>query len=325
MSKRKVLIIIIAILLIIIGGFLLLRPIFFNNDLEVINNNVNKIDITLGGNHTSSDDSVKISNNNIYLNKGGIYNIKGILNNGTIYIDTSDDVTLNLNNVTIVNETNSVIDNRKSQKVIINLNEGSNNILSDGNNSVAAIKSVGDLYIEGSGKLLIYANNNNGINTNGNLIIDGGFIYIAALNDVFNVLKELLINNGYVIGIGNNTMKEPNELSKQNTFLFNFNETFSENTTLSISSSTNDYLLNFIALRDFKTLIISHSVLKKGNYHILRDIECSGKLVNGIYIDGEVTGGERIVISLADTFSINGKSNWYGKKTINITKPDNFI
>lgn len=71
MSKKKILIIIIAILLIIIIGLLLIMPIFFNNNLEVIDNNANIIDITLGTNIKSSDDSVKINNNNIYLNKGG--------------------------------------------------------------------------------------------------------------------------------------------------------------------------------------------------------------------------------------------------------------
>lgn len=325
MSKKKILIIIIAILLIIIIGLLLIMPIFFNNNLEVIDNNANIIDITLGTNIKSSDDSVKINNNNIYLNKGGIYNLSGILNNGTIFIDTSAEVTLNLNNVTITNQGIGTIDNRKSNKVIINLSEESNNILSDGSKSSATIKSVGDLFIEGSGNLLIYANNNNGINTNGNLVINGGTIYVTAKNDAFSVIKELLINSGKVIGIGNNKMNIPNELSKQSTFLFNFSETFSENTTFSLTDNRNDYLFSFVALRDFKTLILSHSVLKEGSYHILKDIKCNGKLENGIYIDGDVSGGERIYIGIADTFAIDGKSNWYGKKAINITNPDNFI
>lgn len=39
--------------------------------------------------------SVRIVNNNIYINDGGTYEVSGILYNGTIYIDTSDDVTLN--------------------------------------------------------------------------------------------------------------------------------------------------------------------------------------------------------------------------------------
>ena len=66
------LIIIVSILLIFISGFLLLIPIFFNNDLEVIDNNPNIINITLSANSKASDNSVKISDNNIYLNKGGI-------------------------------------------------------------------------------------------------------------------------------------------------------------------------------------------------------------------------------------------------------------
>ena len=319
------LIIIVSILLIFISGFLLLIPIFFNNDLEVIDNNPNIINITLSANSKASDNSVKISDNNIYLNKGGIYNISGILNNGTIYIDTNAEVTLNLKNITITNKENGVIDNRKSKKVIINLSEKSNNILSDGKNSIAAIKSVGDIFIEGSGKLLIYANNNNGINANGNLVINGGTIYVAALNDAFNVLQELLINSGFVIGLGNNTMKVPNELSKQNVMLFNFPDKYLENTTFSLVDNSNEPIYNFVALRDFNTLIISTSNIKKGSYHLLKDITCDGKAENGIYSNCSVSKGQRVSIGISDTFIVDSKSNWFGKKEINITNPDNFV
>ncbi len=318
------LIIIVSILLIFISGFLLLIPIFFNNDLEVIDNNPNIINITLSANSKASDNSVKISDNNIYLNKGGIYNISGILNNGTIYIDTNAEVTLNLKNITITNKENGVIDNRKSKKVIINLSEKSNNILSDGKNSIAAIKSVGDIFIEGSGKLLIYANNNNGINANGNLVINGGTIYVAALNDAFNVLQELLINSGFVIGLGNNTMKMPNELSKQNVMLFNFSAKYLENTSFSLVDDSNTPIYNFVALRDFNTLIISTSNIKKGSYHLLKDITCDGKAENGIYSNCSVSKGQRVSIGISDTFIVDSKSNWFGKKEINITNPDNF-
>lgn len=325
LKNKKILLIIIVVLIIIIGTLLLLRPLFSNNNMEIINNSEEHIDISLGVNPKTSDSSVKISNNNIYINKGGNYNISGILINGTIYIDTTNEVTLNFLGVTIVNELNNVIDNRNSSKLIINLDKNTNNILSDGGASNGVIKSVGDLYIEGKGKLLIYANGNNGIESKENLVIDGPSIYISAINDVFVVNKELLVNSGSIIGIGNNTMKIPNQLSKQNVMLFNFTEKYLENTTFSLVDNSNKAIYSFVALRDFNTLIISTANIKKGSYHLLKDITCDEVIENGICSNETVSGGNRIKIGISDTFTVDGKSNWYGKKFINITNPDNFV
>ena len=321
--NKKIIIIVLALFIVGLVIFFL-KPILFKSNLETIENNDKIIEINLNK-LENIDNYVKISNNNIYINKGGKYNISGILKNGTIYIDTKDEITINLNNVTMTNEENSIIDNRKSMKLVINLEGKTNNVLSDGSNSDAVIKSSGDLYIEGNGKLLIYANNKNGISTNTNLIINNGYIYITAKNDALEVTKELLINGGNFIGIGNKNMKEPNELSKQNTLLLNFTEIFPENITFSLVDNSNKYLLNFISLKEFKTLILSNSYLKKGSYHILNNAICDGKIENGLYISGNCDGGNRVNIGITDTFSINNKSNWYGKREINIITPDNFV
>ena len=325
MSNKKIFIIIIAILLIIIIGIIILHPIFNNKEIETIPNLENAININLGVNPKANDSSVKISNNNIHINKGGIYNISGILVNGTIYIDTSEDVTLSFNGITMVNELNSVIDNRKSNKLVINLVKNTNNILSDGGISGATIKSIADTYIEGDGNLQIYANIANGISSNGNLIIEGGELYIWAINDVFSVKGELLINSGTIIGLGNNNMKIPNELSKQYTMLFNLTDTLSEGTMLSLIDNSNKSIINFQALRDFSKLIISNFQIKKGTYHLLKDIECSKGIKNGMCISNDYNGGTRINIGFSDTFSVINKGNWFGKQEINIVNPDNFV
>ena len=325
MGNKKIFIIIITLLLIVIVGIVLLQPIFINNEIETISDSTNTINITLGVNPKVDDSSVKISNNNIHINKGGIYNVSGILVNGTIYIDTSDDVTLKFNGITMVNEINSVIDNRKSNKLVINLANNTNNILSDGGTSSATIKSVGDTYIEGNGNLQIFANINNGISSNGNLVIDGGVIYLWALNDIFSITKELLINSGTIIGLGNNNMKIPNELSKQYTMLFNLTDSLPENTLLSLIDNNNKSIVSFQALRNFSTLIISSPQINKGTYHLLQDIECNEEITNGICISNDYSGGTRINIGFADTFSVINKGNWFGKQGINIVNPDNFI
>lgn len=73
----------------------------------------------------------------------------GAFVNGAIYIDTNDEVNLIFNNVTIVNEYQNIIDNRKSKFLKLILANDSNNILSDVVNSNSVIKSVGNVSIEG--------------------------------------------------------------------------------------------------------------------------------------------------------------------------------
>mgnify|MGYP001851812252 FL=1 len=273
--------------------------------------------IDLGVVPKTNSRSVRIVNNNIYINDGGTYEVSGILYNGTIYIDTSEDVTLNFNEVTIVNENTSVIDNRKSKKVIINLKSDTNNILSDGSTSASAIKSVGDLFLQGGGNLLIYGNNENGITvSNGSLIIDDIILYIIAQGDAFNVVNEFLINSGTVLGFANDEMQPPSDLSKQNTLLFNFGSVFKENTAFSLVNSQNESLINFIGLRDFKTLTLSIPKLDMGRYRLLKEISCDARIKNGVYKECEASGGEIVNIGITDSYVVNAKWNWYGPMDI---------
>lgn len=111
-------------------------------------------------------------------------------------------------------------------------------------------------------------------------------------------------------------MQTTSNLSKQNTLLFNFTEEFSEGTTLSLRNSNDDDVINFIGLRDFKTLTISTPDLDKGNYYLYQDIVCDARIKNGIYRECETSDDKRVTISITDTFLINNKWNWYGSMDI---------
>ncbi len=265
---------------------------------------------------TNSED-VRILNNNIYINDGGTYAVSGILYNGTIYIDTADDVTLNFDGVTIVNESYSVIDNRKSAKIIINLEKNSNNILSDGTISTSAIKSVGDIFLEGEGSMLIYGNSGNGITTStGNLVINGNYLYIIAKGAAFDIADEFLINSSVVLGLGNGGMQPTSNLSKQNTLLFNFDSEFKEGTNFSLRNFKEENMINFVGIRDFKTLTLSLPSLEMGRYQLYQNIMCNSKIKNGIYQDCVTSTGDLINISITDTYIVNSKWNWYGAMDI---------
>lgn len=311
---RKILITIIVILIVIFLLIICLRPLVINiaqKDMQTVDSNVTTIE--LGVTPKSSSNKAVISNNNIYINSGGIYNLSGVLMNGTIFIDTADEVTLHLDNVTLVNEVNSLIDNRKSSKLVIELAENSNNIFSDGSNSSSAIKSVGDVYLDGTGQMLVYANNGNGITiTRGNLVVDEITLYIVAVADAFNVARDFLINGGTVLAFGNDEIQPASKLSRQNTLIFNFENTFTENTTFSLSDYYYKSLINFVALRDFKTLTISTPDLKEGGYRLLEGITCDAKIKNGVYEECEPHRGTPVKINISDLYMVRDRVNWYG-------------
>ena len=314
---KNTLLVVITCLIILFLVLIGIKPVVIEAYLnaETFEEDVAMID--LGVIPKTNSSKVLIANNNIYINGGGSYEVEGILYNGTIYIDTSEDVTLNFNGVTLVNEINSVIDNRKSAKVVINLEEDSNNILSDGSSSASAIKSVGDLFLEGNGSMLIYGNNGNGITVNGgSFVVNGINLYVVAMKDAFNITEEFLINAGVVLGFGNGKMQPTSELSKQNTLLFNFNSAFLEGTTFALQSLEETSIINFAAIRDFKTLTLSTPDLDKGKYRMYQNIECDAKIKNGIYNECVAKLGDEVNIGITDTFIVDKKWNWYGSMDI---------
>ena len=97
--KKNICVILIIVICILTNFFL------FSFTIKKQNINVeNIIYINLGVIPEISSDNAKFLNNNIYINEGGTYSIKGVFVNWTIYIDTHGEINVILNNVTIVTE-----------------------------------------------------------------------------------------------------------------------------------------------------------------------------------------------------------------------------
>ena len=308
---KNILLITIVVLIILVLVLIGLKPVILSKKDNVKELSAPAI-IELGVTPQTNSQNVLIANNNIYINSGGTYNISGILQNGTIFIDTLDEVTLNFNGVTLVNEQNCLIDNRKSTKIVLNLAEDSTNILSDGISSIGAIKSIGDVYLEGDGTLLIYGNKENGIDiTGGNLIISNVSLYVMAQKSAFDVSGEILINSGTILGFGNTGIQIPSNMSKQNTMLFNFANTFKENTIFSLVDSSNISILDFASIRDFKTLTLSTPNLINGRYKLLKNTTCQ-KINSGFGRNCQIDNGEEVIINITNSYIVDDKWNWYG-------------
>lgn len=166
--------------------------------------------IRLDGDSISVDGGgVLVSGSVATITNAGVYNIQGILNDGQIVVDTEDEesVTLILNGAIITNLTGAPIYVANAEKVVINLAEGTQSVVSDGTEYAyldesgepnAAVFSKDDLTINGSGTLTVNANYNNGIASKDDLIITSGTIIVNAVNDGIKGKDSVSIAGGNI-------------------------------------------------------------------------------------------------------------------------------
>ncbi|EKN67923.1 carbohydrate-binding domain-containing protein [Schinkia azotoformans] len=194
----------------------------FYNDWE----NENPILVKLNGTDVSYDSATPViyDNNRLTIKTGGTYVISGELLDGQIVIDAEDKspVRLVLNGAKINCSNSSAIYVAKAEKTVISLPEGTENYLSDGQQYVfddsseaepnAALFSKDDLTINGTGKLIVQGNYNNGIASKDDLKITGGDLHIKAVDDGLMGRDLLAVKEGnIVIEAGGDGIKSTND------------------------------------------------------------------------------------------------------------------
>ncbi len=166
--------------------------------------------ITLDQENASvSGDGAEVEDKIITISKEGVYVVSGTWNDGQIKVSAgeSDKVQLVLNNANITCQDSSAIYIEQADKVFLTLAEGSENRITDGasyqlaegaDEPNAAIFSKDDLTINGSGKLTVNANYQNGILTKDDLKITGGDLTIEAVNDGLRGKDSVAICDGKI-------------------------------------------------------------------------------------------------------------------------------
>lgn len=124
----------------------------------------------------------------------------------------------------------------------------------------------GDIYIKASG---------DGIDSNKNLIINGGKVYTMGSpiggDSGIDTDKGFNINGGTVIALGSDMLVSPETTSKQRSVCFNLKNKISEGTEISLKNEKNEEVISFKAEEEFKTLIISNSKITSGTYYLYQN------------------------------------------------------
>ena len=174
---------------------------------------------------SGTDTGIKVQGTVLTIQKAGIYQIKGSLDDGQIVIDTQDEdtVKLILNGVKITNSDSAAVYVASApKKVTLHIQKGSVNIVEDGaeyaqdvveeDEIKAAIFSKDDLKISGSGELYVTGNYNKGIYSKDDLEIKNAGVYVSAVDDAVRGKDSLTVESAYIyVEAGGDGLRTSNE------------------------------------------------------------------------------------------------------------------
>ena len=172
----------------------------------------NVVEVTLKESLIEVNDSIPVyvSGNKIMIRTAGTYRISGTLKDGQIIVNTKDPGTVKiiLNGARVDCSTNSPICVLDAEEVVIFLESGTQNFVSDGVTYIfgsvgvdepnAAVYSRSDLVIQGTGALTIDANYNDGLASKDGLIIESGTISVNSVDDGIRGRDYIVVNGGIV-------------------------------------------------------------------------------------------------------------------------------
>lgn len=175
-----------------------------------------------------SGEGAFVENDQIIIQQGGTYILEGNLSDGQLVINAGSDekVHLILNGVSLYSGHTAPIYIVNSDKVIITLPRGTQNMISDyylydNETANACIYSECDLTINGSGSLEVTSNFNNGIATKDDLKIAGGEITVTAANNGLKGKDSVSIIGGSItINSNDDGIKSDNEKSEDKGFIY---------------------------------------------------------------------------------------------------------
>ncbi len=159
-----------------------------------------------GASAICESNAVEINGGVITIKDEGTYVITGELENGMLVVESeeTDKTQLVLNGVTIQSQSSAAIYIKQSDKVFITLEDGTDNVLSNGGSFTAideneidgVVFSKSDITINGTGTLKINSPAGHGIVSKDDLIITGGNYTIEAANHGLSANDMLGIADG---------------------------------------------------------------------------------------------------------------------------------
>ncbi|MGB7962490.1 MAG: carbohydrate-binding domain-containing protein, partial [Propionicimonas sp.] len=169
---------------------------------------VTTVTLADGASKASSTTGVSITGDVITVSSPGTYVLSGSLSDGQIVVDSDAEgkVRIVLDDASVTSTTGSALVIEAADEAVVVLADGSSNSLADGTGydtsaedaPNAALFSMADLTIGGSGSLTVTGNTNDGIASKDGLVILGGTITVTAVDDGIRGKDYLMVADGTV-------------------------------------------------------------------------------------------------------------------------------
>lgn len=192
-------------------------------DIDVGYDEESSVGITFAdGSAAISGDGATADGETVTISQAGTYILSGTAANGRIIVaaDIKAEVKLIFNGLDITCSDNAPLLVSKAKKVYIVLEDGTENVLTDGasyslgeddSNTDGAIFSKADLTINGGGTLTVNANYKHGIVSKDDLVITDGNINVASASTAIEGKDSVKISGGtFNISAGTNGIKSTN-------------------------------------------------------------------------------------------------------------------
>ena len=137
----------------------------------------------------------------MHITAAGVYSISGTLTDGCIDVDAKGKVYLEFDGVDITSSSGPALIITDAKKVTLTLVDGTTNYLTDAaadNEYDAALFTNDTLIINGAGTLVVTGNNNEGISSDDDIIINAGTVEVTAVDDGLNAHDDITITGGDV-------------------------------------------------------------------------------------------------------------------------------
>lgn len=144
----------------------------------------------------------------------------------------------------------------------------------------------------------VYVNaDGDGLDSNGAMYINGGTVIVdGPVNDGNGALDsgtEINVSGGILIAAGSSGMAElPSDTSTQLTLAVGFEQSLDAETVVCVKNESGNSIITYSPSKEFSSVIISAPEIKQGeSYSIYYGGNCSGTAEDGLYSEGEYSGG----------------------------------
>lgn len=200
MTYKKYIWIIFPIIIIVLGTLFYFH--YKNDNTTDIENSINIDTATDNIDWNSYEEKNITLSESITLTSAGVYNLTGTLT-GSITINTTGNIKLILNDVSINSENGPAIYIKNADNVVISTAQGTTNTLNDSSSYTGfdddvegAIFSKDNLVLEGNGTLILNGNYKDALVSKDDLIINSGTYVITAKDDGIRGKDSVYIKDG---------------------------------------------------------------------------------------------------------------------------------